>query len=86
MTKEKFEMVKTLLSQGPFSTIHGDFSLSLRAIYYPSGTDYQIFVYSNDNSGRISIYEMERILNVVNVVGVWFWIKSSGKVPFIKIS
>lgn len=86
MTKEKFEMVKTLLSQGTFSTINGDFSLSLREHHYCDETDYQILVYSNDNSGRLSMYDMERIMNVVNVIGVWFFVKSNGKVPFIKIS
>lgn len=86
MTKEQFEMVKTLLSQGYVSTTRGDFSLSLREHHYSFETDYQIHVYSNDNSGRLSMYDMERVFDVVRVVGVWFMIKSTGKVPFIKIS
>lgn len=86
MTKEQFEMVKTLLSQGTFSSTNGDFSLSLREFNLGELREYQVFVYSNDNSGRLTMYDMERILNVVNVVGVWFFVKSNGKVPFIKIS
>lgn len=86
MTKEQFQMVKTLLSQGTFSTTRGDFSLSIREYHLGDETDYVILVYSNDDSGRLSIYDMERILSVVHIVDAWLWVKSTGKVPFIKIS
>lgn len=86
MTKKQCELVKGLLAQTQFNTSDGDF---YQSIYESKWDDLEyctITLFPQEWLGKFHSFELECIMNVCSVVGVYFSIKVEQNLPVIRIS
>ena len=86
MTKEQFDMVKSLLAQTSFNTTDGDFYLSISNCRYLKESPYVITIFPNDLYKRFPKFDIECIHGVCAVVNAYYNVCVEQGLPVIRIS